>query len=84
MKEERLDLVIPTMEYKEQVMEYRKIFLEKDESFDGCAGLEDCNTYEEWLDFDNRLSKKYGESYVPSDVFLGVRKKDNKLVGCDR
>ena len=81
MNEERLELVIPTMEYKEQVMEYRKIFLENNESFDGCAGLEDCNTYEEWLDFDNRLSKKYGESYAPSDVYLGVRKKDNKLVG---
>ena len=81
MNEERLELIIPTNEYKEQVMEYRKIFLENEESFDGCAGLEECNTYEEWLDFDRRLSKKYGESYVPSDVYLGVRKSDNKLVG---
>ena len=81
MNEERLNLVVPTNEYKEQVVEYRKIFLENDESFDGCAGLEECNTYEEWIDFDNRLSKKYGESYVPSDVYLGVRKSDNKLIG---
>ena len=81
MNEERLKLIIPTNEYKEQVMEYRKIFLENEESFDGCAGLEECNTYEEWLDFDRRLSKKYGENYVPSDVYLGVRKSDNKLVG---
>ena len=49
--------------------------------FDGCAGLEECNTYEEWLDFENRLSKKYGENYVPSDVYLGIRKSDNKLIG---
>ena len=68
MNEERLKLIIPTNEYKEQVMEYRKIFLENEESFDGCAGLEECNTYEEWLDFDRGLSKKYGENYVPSDV----------------
>ncbi|MBR0491828.1 MAG: GNAT family N-acetyltransferase [Clostridia bacterium] len=81
MNEERLELIIPTNEYKEQVMEYRKIFLENEESFDGCAGLEECNTYEEWIDFDNRLSKKYGESYVPSDVYLGVRKSDKKLIG---
>jgi predicted acetyltransferase len=81
LNEERLELIIPTNEYKEQVMEYKKIFLENKESFDGCAGLEECNTYEEWLDFDNRLSRKYGESYVPSDVYLAIRKSDNKLVG---
>ena len=28
-------------------MEYRKIFLENNESFDGCSGLEECDT----LDF---------------------------------
>ena len=46
-----LELITPSNEYKEQVMEYRKIFLENEESFDGCAGLEECNTYEEWLDW---------------------------------
>ena len=81
MNKERLELIIPTSEYKEQVMKYRKIFLENEESFDGCAGLEECNTYEEWLNFENRLSKKYGENYVPSDVYLGIRKSDNKLIG---
>lgn len=81
MNEERLKLIIPTNEYKEQVMEYRKIFLENEESLDGCAGLEECATYEEWIDFDNRLSRKHGDSYVPSDVYLAIRKSDNKLVG---
>ena len=81
MNEEIIKLVTPTNEYGEHVMNYKKVFLENDESFDGCAGLEDCDTYEEWIDFDNRLSKKYGESYVPSDVYLGIRTSDNKLVG---
>ena len=76
-----LELIKPSNEYKEQVMNYREVFLNNNESFDGCAGLEECNTYEEWIDFENRLSKKYGENYVPSDVYLGVRKSDNKLVG---
>lgn len=76
-----LKLVNPTMEYKEQVMEYRKIFLENNESFDGCSGLEDCNTYEEWIDFDSRLSRKYGKTYAPSSVYLAIRLSDNKLVG---
>ena len=78
---EQLKLVIPTVEYKEQVMQYRKTFLENNESFDGCAGLEECETYEEWIDFDNRLSKKYGKTFVPSNVYLAIRISDNKLVG---
>lgn len=76
-----IKLVNPTMEYKEQVMNYRKVFLENNESFDGCSGLEECETYEEWIDFDNRLSKKYGKEYAPSTVYLAIRKSDNKLVG---
>lgn len=78
---QELKLVYPTKEYEEQVMRYREIFLKENESFDGCAGLEDVESYSEWIDFDNRLSKKYGESYVPSSVFLGVREVDNKVVG---
>ena len=79
--EENLKLVYPTKEYKEQVMRYREVFLKESQSFDGCAGLEDVESYSEWINFDNRLSKKYGESYVPSSVFLGVREEDNKVVG---
>ncbi len=76
-----LELINPTMEYKEQVMNYRKVFLENNESFDGCSGIEECETYEEWIDFDNRLSKKYGKEYTPSTVYLAIRSSDNKLVG---
>ncbi len=78
---DNLKLVKPTMDYKEQVMNYRKVFLEKDESFDGCSGLEDCETYEEWIDFENRLLKKYKNDYVPSTVYLAIRCSDDKLVG---
>lgn len=78
---EELKLVYPSKEYEHQVMRYREIFLQENESFDGCAGLEDVESFNEWIDFDNRLSKKYGESYVPSSVFLGIRIADNKVVG---
>lgn len=70
-----LKLVNPTMKYKEQVMEYRKIFLENNESLDGCSGLEDCDTYEEWIDFDSRLKNE------KTSVYLAIRLSDNKLVG---
>lgn len=82
MKEiNNLKLVKPTKEYENQVMECRKIFLENNETFAGCAGLEEVNSYQEWIDFDNRLSKKYGKDYVPSTVFLAIRINDNKLIG---
>lgn len=81
LNKNRIKLINPTIEYKDQVMKYRDIFLKNNESFDGCSGLEDCKTYEEWLDFDNRLLKKYKDKYVPSDVYLAVRKEDNKVVG---
>ena len=81
MNKDVLKLVSPTLEYKEQVMNLKNILLNNDEHFDGCSGLEECETYEEWLNFDERLKKKYGDSYVPSNVYLGIRERDNKLVG---
>lgn len=77
----RIKLAEPTLEYEDQVMAYRKAFLEGGESFDGCAGLEDTEDYRDWLDFEARLSEKYGANYVPSTVRLAVRTEDGKVVG---
>ncbi len=78
---EEIVLIEPKKEYANQVMMYKEAFLNNNDSLDGCAGLEDCNNFEEWNDFENRLSKKYLDSYVPSTVYLGIRKSDDKLVG---
>ena len=78
---EEIVLMKPSKEYANQVMMYKEAFLNNNDSLDGCAGLEDCNNFEEWNDFENRLSKKYLDSYVPSTVYLGIRKSDDKLVG---
>jgi len=78
----KLKLVIPTMEYKDQVISYREECYNNNEfHLSGCAGLEDVQNYEEWINFEDRLSKKYGTSYVPSSVFLAVRSSDNKVIG---
>ncbi len=76
-----LKLLEPTEEYKEQVMNYKKVFIENGENLSGCALLENVESFDEWIDFENRLSKEYGNSYVPSTVYLAIRIKDNKLVG---
>ena len=54
-------------------------FLNNNEILDGCASLEEVNSYEEWLDFEKRGKEKYKENYVPSSVFLAIRIEDNKL-----
>ena len=76
-----LKLVRPSCEYAEQVMQYKEDMLANNDSFDGCADLEEVISYTEWIDFENRLKRKYGEGYVPSEVFLGVRIEDDKVVG---
>lgn len=76
-----IKLVRPAEEYSAQVMDYKKEMLLNHDDFDGCAGLEDTETFEEWLDFASRLKKKFGAGYVPSEVFLAVREEDDKLVG---
>ena len=79
--ERRLKLVRPTRRYADQVMRYREEMLSSKDSFDGCAGLEKVQSFDEWIDFDRRLKQKYGEGYVPSEVFLAVRTADDKVVG---
>lgn len=71
----------PTYEYAEQVMNYRNAMLAIGDSLDGCAGLEEVSTFSDWIDFENRLKKKYKDGYVPSEIFLAVRIADNKLIG---
>lgn len=62
-------------------MQYKEEMLRNKDDLDGCAGLETVNSFAEWIDFENRLRKRYGEGYVPSEVFLAVRKADDKVVG---
>lgn len=76
-----LTLKRPTDQYAEQVMQYKEEMLRNKDDLDGCAGLETVDSFAEWIDFENRLRKRYGEGYVPSEVFLAVRKADDKVVG---
>jgi predicted acetyltransferase len=62
-------------------MELRQPLRAAGEPIDGCAGLETCESYAEWLQFDRRSKQAYGEGWVPSTVFLGLRRGDGKLVG---
>ena len=73
-----LELAVPTMAHKEQVMAYKAEMLKNHSSFDGCNGLRTVETYEEWLDFRGREEKK---GRAPSRTWLTVRRSDGRVVG---
>ncbi len=73
-----LELVRPTMEYKDQVMAFKAEMIEYGSDFDGCHGLRKAETYEEWLDFRGREKAK---GLAPSNIWLTVRKSDGRVVG---
>lgn len=75
---ENIELVVPDMAYKEQVMAYKAEMLDHHSSFDGCNGLRTVETYEEWLDFRGREEKK---GRAPSHTWLTVRRSDGRVVG---
>ncbi len=76
-----ITLCRPSGRYARQVMAFREEMKLNGDGFDGCAGLEECGSFEEWIRFEERLRAKYKEGYVPSEVFLALRKRDDRLVG---
>ena len=74
-----MELQRPDKRHEKEVMALRELLFERNESFDGCGGLEDVSDYDSWLDFSGRLKKKYGADYVPSDLYLAI--EGDEVVG---
>jgi predicted acetyltransferase len=75
-------LLRPSIEYKQQVLEYKNEFLENGDDLAGTSYLQRYDDYEEWMKFviDNeKESTKHTE--VTATVFLAIREEDSKLVG---
>ena len=80
-RRQEIELILPNQDYAKQIMSYSKEMLDNNDCLNGCAGLEDCQSYEQWLNFENRLKQKYGPSYVPSTVYLAIEKSNRQLIG---
>ena len=79
-----LELVFPTEEYREQVMEYLQEHLDNNElEMHGVGGLDRIKDFDKWLQkIRNDLSEETIEKgRVPATLFLAIRKEDNKIVG---
>lgn len=80
---DRIKLVLPSPEYKEQIMDYKREFLENGDSMDGTAGLNRFDTFEEWYSAvcDNSREETVREGLVPATTFLAMSATDNRLIG---
>ena len=76
-----LKLARTAVRYADQVMAYKAEMLANGNILHGCAGLEDVDSFDEWIDFERRLRVKYGADACPSDVYVAIRRDDDRLVG---
>ena len=77
-------LVRPTIELKEQALEYRnEHFLSGENIINGSELLDQTENYEEWLAAvtANTNKESVNENWVVTDTFFAIRKSDNKIIG---
>lgn len=80
---DKIKLISPKLNLRNQIEEYKKEFLLNGDSMDGCAGLGNIESFEEWIDIlkDNSNINTVREGFVPSATYLAVRESDNRIVG---
>lgn len=79
----KLCLVVPNLTYTAQILAYKQAFLDRGEALHGTAGLSRAESVEGWLlDLaQNEKEETVQSGLVPASTFLGVRARDNCLVG---
>lgn len=78
-----INLIKPTLEYADDIMEYKKEFLECGDTLAGCGMLRTCNNASQWIDSIDLLSNQTTcpSDKVTSNTYIAVRLSDNKIVG---
>lgn len=80
---EKLRFEIPSIERKEDALEYIKEFIDNNSKINGVGGLDRyLDNYEGWLiKLENDYNTIPNESRVPGITYFLVRESDNKIVG---
>lgn len=81
---DQIQLVFPTLDLKEQALDYKKEFFAFQEPIIcGSALLDQIDDYEEWLKSieENTDPKTLKEGWVLSDVFFAIRQSDQRMIG---
>lgn len=79
----RLKLVLPTLDYKSKVMDYKREFIENKDRLYGTGGLRNSKNYEEWhISFCNNLNEAtVRKGLSPETTYLAISIDDGHLVG---
>ena len=85
---EKFYLEMPSLERKEEAIEYINEFYKYDSQIHGTGGLdrklEKGISFDEWLEESNKLTDKdyaYSKGLVPANTYFLIREDDNKLIG---
>jgi len=76
-----LTLAAPTIEHKQEAMQFRREFLESAGRIDGGQGLHNFEIYEDWLGYTEKVRNGEFTDFVKSTVYFAVNNKNNRIVG---
>ena len=80
---DKIILVKPDLSYADEIIKYKKESLAESPIINGSAGLDRFSSIEIWFEELKKRSNEdtVPEGLVPSSTYLGVREKDNYIVG---
>ena len=80
---EKIILIKPNLSYGDEIIKYKEESLKENPLINGAAGLDNFSSIEDWLEeLKKRISEAtVPEGLVPSSTYLGIREKDNYIVG---
>ena len=80
---DKIILVKPDLSYADEIIKYKEESLTESPIINGSAGLDRLSSIEDWLEELNKRSCEdtVPKGLVPSSTYLGVREKDNYIVG---
>ena len=80
---EKIILVKPDLSYADEIIKYKEESLKENPLINGSAGLNRFSSIEDWLQELKKRSSKdtVPKGLVPSSTYLGIREKDNYIVG---
>ena len=80
---EKIILVKPNLSYADEIIKYKEESLKENPLINGSAGLNRVSSIEDWLEELKKRSREdtVPEGLVPSSTYLGIREKDNYIVG---
>ena len=80
---EKIILIKPDLSYADEIIKYKEESLKENPLINGSAGLNRFSSIEDWLQELKKRSSKdtVPKGLVPSSTYLGIREKDNYIVG---